>query len=71
MISRPTNYRFAEDCSRPSGLKSSPNQVHLKIHHVLKDTSYPNRTGSIAVFSETTTIFFTFFQALNYRESGV
>ena len=32
--------RIFTDCSRTSGLKSSLKQVHLKIHHALKETSY-------------------------------
>jgi len=38
------NRCFRQDCSRSSGLKSSLNHVHLRIHHVLKVTSY--RTDS-------------------------
>src|SRR6185295_11987101 len=31
---------LSTDCSRTSGLKSSLNKVHLKIHHALEETSY-------------------------------
>jgi hypothetical protein len=44
---------LSTDCSRTPGLKSSLNQVHLKIHHALKGTSYPTDqcsvTGSAAI----------------------
>jgi hypothetical protein len=35
----PTNRYLLQDCSRTPGLKSSLNEVHLKIHHALKETS--------------------------------
>ena len=36
---------LSRDCSRKSGLKSSLNEVHLKIYHALKETSYlPDRS---------------------------
>jgi hypothetical protein len=36
------------DCSRKPGLKSSLNEVHLKIRHALKETSYPTDKRTMA-----------------------
>jgi hypothetical protein len=39
------------DCSRTSGLESSLNQVHLRIHHALKETSYLTDSVSFPPFT--------------------
>ncbi len=36
----PTNRYFLQTVPEMPGLKSSLNEVHLKIHHALKETSY-------------------------------
>ena len=46
----PTNTALSTDCSRTPGLKSSLKQVHLRIYHALKETSYLTDTFIIALF---------------------
>src|SRR5207245_8399564 len=49
---------LSTDCSRPSGLKSSLNQVHLKIHHALKETSYLIDVHSFTHSRQSASLFF-------------
>jgi len=41
---------LSTDCFRMPDLKSSLNEVHLKIHHALKETSYLTDKGSVTGF---------------------